>query len=77
VPEELSAAVRAEINRLLRERGWSGRELSRRTGIAQGTLADKLSGESRRGFDLDDLDVICRELEVDVADLVTWARRQQ
>lgn len=74
MPEQLSRAVAAEIRRLLDERGWSGRELARRTGIAQGTLADKLA--DRSGFDLDDLDRICGQLDVDVTDLLTWARRQ-
>jgi DNA-binding Xre family transcriptional regulator len=74
--EQLSRAVAAEIQRLVDERGWSGRELSRRTGIAQGTLADKLAGRSKSGFDLDELDTVCRVLEIDLADLLSWARQR-
>lgn len=74
MPEELSRAVAAEVRRLLDERGWSGRELARRTGIAQGTLADKLAGRS--SFDLDDLDKVCGQFEVDLTDLLAWARRR-
>lgn len=74
--EELSRAVAAEILRLLDERSWSVRELSRRTGIAQGTLADKLDGTSRIGFGVNELDKVCAEFEVDITDLLNWARRR-
>jgi DNA-binding Xre family transcriptional regulator len=74
--EKLSRAVAAEIERLLGERSWAARELGRRAGIAQGTLADKLSGKSKSGFTLDELDAICRELEIDVTDLLNWARKR-
>ena len=73
VPEQLSEAVAAEVRRLLAERGLTGRELARRTNIPQPTIATKLSGKS--ALDLDDLDAICRVLEVSVSDLLTWAQR--
>jgi DNA-binding Xre family transcriptional regulator len=74
VPEELSAAVAAEINRLLGERGWSQRELARRSGLQQSNLARKL-GDNGRRFELDDLPPICTALEVSLTDLLTWAQR--
>lgn len=73
MPEELSRAVAAQIRRLLDERGWSGRELARRSGLPQPSIARKLAGE--RAFDLDELPPVCAALGVDVTDLLTWARR--
>jgi len=55
------------------ERGWSGRELARRTGMTQAAVARKLTGPT--AFDLDDLQVVCAALEVDVTDLLAWAQR--
>jgi DNA-binding Xre family transcriptional regulator len=74
VTEELSSAVADEIRRLLDERGISGRELARRTEIPPRTIAAKLA--NRNPFDLDDVAVICRVLEVDVTDLLAWAQRR-
>lgn len=71
--EQLSRAVADEIRRLLSDRGISGRELSRLTGIPPRTIAAKLA--DRNPFDLDDLAVICGVLEVDVTDLLAWAQR--
>ncbi|KGH48248.1 hypothetical protein IN07_03335 [Modestobacter caceresii] len=68
MPEELSAAVAAEVRRRLEERGWSGRELSRRTGISQRSVVDKLAG--RTAFDLDDVQKVSAALEVPVVDLL-------
>jgi len=51
----------------------SGRELSRLTGIPQKTLADKLA--HRAPFDFDDVQKVCDVLDVQVADLVSWAER--
>lgn len=73
MPEELAKAVAREINRLLDEHGWSGRELSRRTGIHYASITRKLSGAS--DFDLNDLQKVCAALDVDVTDLMTWAQR--
>jgi DNA-binding Xre family transcriptional regulator len=74
VSEDLSDAVRAEVNRLVAARGWSGRELARRTGIHQASLSRKLAGTSP--FDLDDLPAVCAALEVDVTELLERARRR-
>jgi len=73
VSEQLSRAVAAEIRRLLEERGISGRELARRTGIPSRTIAHKLA--DRTPFDVDDLQAIAGVLEVDVTDLLSWAQR--
>lgn len=72
--EQLADAVTAEIRRLLDERGWSGRELSRRADIKPTAMADKLAGRSP--FDLVDLDRVCAALEVDPGDLIGWARKR-
>jgi DNA-binding Xre family transcriptional regulator len=73
VPEELSRAVAREISRLLEERAWSGRELARRTGIHYASISRKLAGGS--SFDLDDVQKVCAALDVDVAQLISWAQR--
>jgi len=73
VTEQLSRALSAELRRLLADRGTSGRELSRLTGIPQKTLADKLA--DRAPFDLDDLQLIAGVLEHSVSDLVAWAEK--
>lgn len=71
--EQLSRAVAAEVARLLADRGMSGRELARLTGIPQRSVADKLAG--RRPLDLDDVAVICEVLGVSAPDLIAWAQR--
>ena len=71
--EQLSRAVAGEIRRLLDERGVSGNALSKATGIPQSSVSAKLAG--KHSFDLDDLQAICRFLEVDVTDLLSWAQR--
>lgn len=74
VSEQLSAAVAAEIRRLLEERGMSGNALAKASDIPQTSIAGKLRGVSP--FDLDDLAAICRVLDVDVTDLLSWAQRR-
>jgi transcriptional regulator with XRE-family HTH domain len=68
VSEELSATVRSRVQHLLAERGWTGRELARRTGIHQASLSRKLAGTVK--FDLDDLPRLAAAFEVTTADLV-------
>lgn len=75
VSDQLSAAVAAEVRRLLEERGWSARELTRRTGISQPTLARKLRGQPGHEFGLDEVDAVCRAFEIQVEDLMKWAQR--
>jgi DNA-binding Xre family transcriptional regulator len=75
VSDELSRAVAAEIQRLLDERGWSQRELARRSGLSQSNLTRKLLEDGRR-FDLDDLPPICAALGINLTDLLTWAQRR-
>jgi transcriptional regulator with XRE-family HTH domain len=71
--EQLSRAVSGEVRRLLDERGMSGNQLAKATGLEQTTVARKLRGA--RAFDLDDLAAIAPVLEVKVADLIEWAQR--
>lgn len=71
--DQLSAAVAAEVRRLLDEREMSGRDLAKATGIPQRTIAGKLRGA--QPFTVDDLDAVCRVLGVKVADLMEWAQR--
>ncbi len=70
---QLSAAVADVVRSLLADRGWSGRQLARETGINQATVARKLREES--AFDLDDLQAIANALSVDVIDLMSAATR--
>jgi transcriptional regulator with XRE-family HTH domain len=72
VPEDLAAAVAAEIRRLLAERQWSGRELARRTGLSTNSVAVKLRGDSTP-FDVGDIDVIAAAFGVTPANLIAHA----
>lgn len=65
----LSEEVRAHLVRLLEQRGMSGRQLARATGISQPSLSRKLRGTAP--IDVDDLEAIAGALGVTVADLVT------
>jgi DNA-binding Xre family transcriptional regulator len=71
--QQLSAAVAAVVRSLLEERGWSGRQLARATGINQASVARKLREESP--FDLDDVHAIDQAMSVDVGELVYAAMR--
>ncbi|MGY1769969.1 helix-turn-helix domain-containing protein [Blastococcus sp. SYSU D00813] len=71
--QHLSAAVAAVVRSLVEERGWSGRQLARETGINQASVARKLREESP--FDLDDLQAITQALSVDLVDLMNAAAR--
>jgi transcriptional regulator with XRE-family HTH domain len=63
----------AVVRSLLEERGWSGRQLARETGINQASVARKLREESP--FDLDDVHAIAQAMSVDLVDLVYAASR--
>lgn len=65
---EENRAVAAEINRLLAERGWSGRELARQAGIPTATVTRKLADLT--AFDVDDLVKIASALGVPLRDLL-------
>lgn len=65
---EENRAVAAEINRLLTERGWSGRELARQAGIPPATVTRKLADLT--AFDVDDLAKIAAALGVPLRDLL-------
>jgi transcriptional regulator with XRE-family HTH domain len=71
VPEALTAAVAAEVRRLIDERRWTGRELARRTGMSPTSMAMKLRGDAR--LDFDDLTLIAKECDVTVAFIVARA----
>ncbi len=70
---QLSAAVADVVRSLIAERGWSGRQLARETGINQATVARKLREDSP--FDLDDLQRISQALSVDLTELISAATR--
>ncbi|RBY87370.1 hypothetical protein DQ240_07200 [Blastococcus sp. TF02A-26] len=73
VAVQLSAAVADVVRSLLADRGWSGRQLARETGINQASVARKLREDSP--FDLDDLHAIAQALSVDLTDLISAATR--
>jgi transcriptional regulator with XRE-family HTH domain len=52
----------------------SAAELARRTGIKTSTMSRRMTGET--AFDLDDLEVIARELGVSVKDLIAGEGEQ-
>jgi transcriptional regulator with XRE-family HTH domain len=70
---QLSTAIAGVVRSLLSDRGWSGRQLARETGINQASVARKLREESP--FDLDDLQAIAQAMSVDLLDLVNSALR--
>lgn len=69
--DDLVQAVAAEVRRLARAAGVSGRELERRSGIAHNTLAVKLRGE--RPFDVGELDDVAAALGTDVVTVTAAA----
>lgn len=71
--EQLSAAVSAEVRRLVDERGLSGNQLAKAAGIEQTSVARKLRGPAT--FDLDDLAAIAPVLKVTVPELIEWAQK--
>ncbi|WP_167760660.1 helix-turn-helix domain-containing protein [Blastococcus sp. CT_GayMR16] len=71
--EKLAAALAVEIKRLCEERGWSGRELARRTGLVPSVMAYKLGGE--RPFDVDDVAAVAAAFEMTASELVGLAER--
>jgi DNA-binding Xre family transcriptional regulator len=71
--EQLSRAVSGEVRRLLEERGMSGNQLAKASGVPQTSIAGKLRGVS--AFTLNDLDSVCSTLGVKVADVIEWAQR--
>lgn len=71
--ERLSAAVSDVVRRLLEERGMSGNQLAKASGLEQTGLARKLRGAV--AFTLDDLAAIAPVLGVKVADIIEWAQR--
>lgn len=74
MPEPLSAAVAAEVRRLLDERGMSGRALALASGINPRAIDRKLAGASP--FDVDDLEAIAPVFGVAAAELLAWAERR-
>lgn len=69
--EQVSRAVAAEIARLLEERQLSGNDLAKATGISQTGIAAKLRGATP--FGLADLEKICKELGLTIAQLMERA----
>lgn len=57
-----------EIRVILARKRWSAAELARRTGLKQPYVSRRMTGET--AFDLDDLEVIARELGVSVTELL-------
>jgi len=71
--EDFARAVSAQVRRLLEERGLSGNQLAKATGLEQTGVARKLRGTG--AFTLNDLDTICSTLGVKVSDLMEWAQQ--
>lgn len=71
MPQELSAAVAAEVRQLLAEHRLTGSELARRIGQSTNSVATKLRGEAR--LHLDDLAAIGEVCGVTVAYIVARA----
>ncbi len=67
-PGMLREKTAEEIRALLGRRRMSGSELARRTGMKQPYLSRRMTGEL--AFDLDDLEIIARELNVTVTELL-------
>ena len=73
MPEELSAAVAAELTRLMEERGMSSNALAKATGLPQTTVYRKVTG--RQVIDLNDVAPLAEALGVTVSELIERAQR--
>jgi DNA-binding Xre family transcriptional regulator len=71
VPEELSAAVAAEIRRLMDERRLSSNALAKETGLPQTTVYRKVHG--KQVIDLNDLPPLAEALGISVTELIARA----
>lgn len=74
MPQDLADAVAAEVQRLITERGLSGRELARRTGLSTTAMAGRLRGD--RGMDFATLQAIAEACDVSVAYIVARAEAE-
>ncbi|MGY1652863.1 helix-turn-helix domain-containing protein [Geodermatophilus sp. SYSU D01119] len=71
MPAKLVASVAAVVRQLCEERGWSARELARRTGMKPTAATYKLSGD--RAWDVGDLEAIATAADLRVSDLIARA----
>ena len=70
-PGPFAQALAAEIRRRITDEGWSGRELSRRTGIGNNAMAMKLRADV--AFDADEIAAVAQALNLTPAELVSAA----
>jgi putative transcriptional regulator len=60
-----------KLDNVLKEKGISQRELSRRTGIRQPTVSEMCLNRSK-SLPVENLDLICKELKCDLSDVVEF-----
>lgn len=63
------------LDKLLKEKNISQRELARRTGIRQPTISEMCLNKTK-SLPLVNLDLICEELDCDIADIITFKKEQ-
>jgi transcriptional regulator with XRE-family HTH domain len=74
VPDDLTQAVAAELRRLVKERGLSGRKLAELSGIPTNNVAAKLRAD--RPIDMADLERLAAALGVTGAHVVARAEAE-
>lgn len=62
-----------KLDTLLKERGISQRELSRRTGIRHPTISEMCLNTSK-SLPVENLDKICSELDCELSDIVEYKK---
>ena len=68
--------IRNHFSRLLGERRLNIREVARRTGLSYGALF-ALYHDRSGGITFDTLDALCRELKIQVSDLLEYVPEDQ
>lgn len=67
--------VTLTLSEILKEKGISQRELSRRTGIKQPTIS-KMCNDTLQHFPLESLDLICETLNCEIGDILKYKKEQ-
>lgn len=65
--------ITIKLDALLKEKGISQRELSRRTGIRQPTISEMCLNKSK-ALPVENLNLICNELDCDLTDIIKYIK---
>lgn len=67
--------ITIELDKLLKAKGISQREISRRTGIRHPTISEMCLNKSK-SLPVENLNSICNELDCDLSDLIKFTKDQ-